>query len=965
MVSNIKSSNPFHLRTSLLVILVLLLIPIYVSTSPLTGTRDRVSGNTLSALSDTGYPAGYFYIEQNGVSHCVKPIIVTEEIESLWFSYYSSSMHTGMEEPYKSKVFFFYNRYTGSMGALFVHNIDATGTSNATCDMYFIDLPESSEVAVSDDPSHVHTGSTGRACGSPVELDIDCWPQGGWYWTSNTDGGAFYLPRAEWKFTIDHYWGGTDPITSWWFVSGGEDTTEIPLSMEVGDTLLLGHGFLQLLPFPDDSIWLDCIRTGTDTTISIIFQNCDETIDTLDVTGATHSNPNFFTTTASGLTPPGAYGVIEIIFVPAAPGIYVDTVMPVTNEPCGTTPIFIYANVYSHSIETVRLSEETLCDESNVVEICYTLEGDDAEIAAMISSNGGATWHYSGDDYFHTFQESEGNIGSNVLEGTHCFRWLMSEDMPGVESSSFKARVFDPNFEHCGVYGESALECLDSKAPEIAVECLDTMTKDDTLFWSVDDLFLVTDTCFLHFYGCGIDEEYVLTDNNLNWAPPRRCESCTLTISARDSFCNWQTEICEFLALTPDTLKLSLPYSMVYPGDTILIPLHYRVNQLLNTSGFECTISYDPGIITPLEFIIAGTPMDTWTYVDFDNSIDGLIAITGQGEYLDTDSILCYIKAEIPSTAPEGGFSNLAFSSAELNEEWVPVQTDDGFLIVMFVATEWLFDLVFNGDGFELNTTLTIGMSYYGSEGYEEGLDIISLPVTNSTNAWFPLDDPTTPHITKLSRDIRDIAEIPECWIIETSLSPGVVTWNPDFLPPGEFLLNNIIDLRTADHYFYEADEAIEICFNRPVPQEITYHLNEGWNMVSFPILPVCENLNNVFPTMLDDAYWYDPEGNSYTPTVLPERGKSFWIYSSVETAQRVAGIPVLGYSLNVYPGWNMIGSIMDTTSFSEIAFDPPASFIPPQYGYSPGGYVPVTEIIPTKGYWGLCDDRSTINVGF
>lgn len=297
---------------------------------------DDIMVSPVDSLDTLGYPAGYFYIIQGSDTFCVEPYLVDAATESLWFSYSSASMHTGVEEAYKSKAFFFYNPHSGNMGILVVHNVDVTGTTDAWCQMYFIDLPAGSELAVSDDPG---------------EFDLSSWPQGDWEWWNNTDGGAAYLPRAEWKFAIDHHWGGPDPITSWWFLSDSVGSEEIPLSMAVGDTLYLGHGFLQLLPYPSDHITLDSVTTGIDTVIEIVVHNSDETIDTLRLSGVDNTDSHFTTAGFPTVLGPDEWGTVTLNFFAEDTGMYCDTVWAMTNEPCGTNPIIVCVHATAPPVE--------------------------------------------------------------------------------------------------------------------------------------------------------------------------------------------------------------------------------------------------------------------------------------------------------------------------------------------------------------------------------------------------------------------------------------------------------------------------------------------------------------------------------------------------------------------------------------------------------------------------------------
>ncbi|MBN2541957.1 hypothetical protein JXI42_03745 [bacterium] len=513
----------------------------------------------------------------------------------------------------------------------------------------------------------------------------------------------------------------------------------------------------------------------------------------------------------------------------------------------------------------------------------------------------------------------------------------------------------------------STIECLDSRHPSVTIECPDdTVYPGDTIefSWHVDDMFWINHPCSVFFNYCGIEETYLTTDTLISWEiPDVSCDEVYFNVTLRDSFCNWGENFCDFYIALGGTLYLSLPDTAAYPGDTLILPVWYKSTQERYVSDFESIISYNPVIVKPLSLISEGAVMDSWTHVALDTAVIGQITISGSGTLSLLDTVLCYIEAVVPVSAPEGGFTELLIDSVDLHEDSIPVYTEDGFLIVLLSPAEWQFDLTFDGDDYGINTTITMGLSFHGSEMYDAGLDIIFLPVPNQTVVWFVLNDPSAPHISELLRDIRGVWDIPVCWLINTSKGPGDMYWDPESLPPGNFMLNSLLDMRTNDHYRYSNLEIIEICYTRPRPVDFTFHLYEGWNMVSFPVLPVFDDIRAVFPSTFVNAYWYDPESRTYIETSMPERGKGYWVFSRYEDTVRIAGFPINEYRLNVFAGWNMVGSIMGEISFSEIMFDPLESFISPQYTYSPVGYIPVSEIIPTKGYWCLSTGNSIIFV--
>ena len=112
------------------------------------------------------YPSGYFYAIFREDTFCIKPVITDSVTEAEWFNYTSSSIHTGLETAYETHFFFFYNPMTGNIGFVIQHNIDETGTDDATCILYLDGIPFACSLAISDDPG---------------EFDLSAYPQGNWH----------------------------------------------------------------------------------------------------------------------------------------------------------------------------------------------------------------------------------------------------------------------------------------------------------------------------------------------------------------------------------------------------------------------------------------------------------------------------------------------------------------------------------------------------------------------------------------------------------------------------------------------------------------------------------------------------------------------------------------------------------------------------------------------------------------
>ncbi|MCD6595814.1 hypothetical protein J7L68_09115, partial [bacterium] len=384
------------------------------------------------------YPSGYFYAIFRGDTFCVQPIITDSTTEAAWFDYTSASMHTGFETAFESHFFFFYNPMTGNIGFVIQHNIDEIGTADATCIVYLDDIPSACSLAMSDDAG---------------EFDLTAYPQGNWHWWDNTDGGAFYIPRDEWQFTIRTTYGSTDPILSIWFISGDDGSARIRLDtvyIDQEDTLIVGHGFLQLLAFVD-SLDFDSVNVYTTDTLHYPVCNSDETIDTLIISGVSLNHPEAYTVLYYPTElAPGECDDIIVTFHPSDTGYFYDTLEIDKFIPCDSTT---YVPIFGHSIQpridSVWFSEETDCDGQNIVEICYNFYGDAESffpVNAQFSMDTSTGLWFDFADY--TLEEFDDDMGDSISPGIHCFYWIMSDDMPNVEVNNFAVEIAAGEITH-------------------------------------------------------------------------------------------------------------------------------------------------------------------------------------------------------------------------------------------------------------------------------------------------------------------------------------------------------------------------------------------------------------------------------------------------------------------------------------------------------------------------------------
>jgi hypothetical protein len=124
-----------------------------------------------------------------------------------------------------------------------------------------------------------------------------------------------------------------------------------------------------------------------------------------------------------------------------------------------------------------------------------------------------------------------------------------------------------------------------------------------------------------------------------------------------------------------------------------------------------------------------------------------------------------------------------------------------------------------------------------------------------------------------------------------------------------------------------------------------------GWNMVSNPVTTANDSVPQLFPTsVFNYAFGFNPGiGYQQHPTLL--NGLGYWAKFPGAGTQLICGAPLFLDTLDIVPGWNMIGSISVPVDTGAIVQIPPGTVTSKYFGYA-GGYSEAATIIPGKGYW-------------
>ncbi|MBI3193187.1 MAG: hypothetical protein HYZ34_01825, partial [Ignavibacteriae bacterium] len=137
----------------------------------------------------------------------------------------------------------------------------------------------------------------------------------------------------------------------------------------------------------------------------------------------------------------------------------------------------------------------------------------------------------------------------------------------------------------------------------------------------------------------------------------------------------------------------------------------------------------------------------------------------------------------------------------------------------------------------------------------------------------------------------------------------------------------------------------------------VSFSVNNGWNIVSVPVIPSDYSKDSLFPTATSPAFTF---AGGYTLENPLRNGVGYWMkFPSAQTIQ-MEGWRTRAESLTVAEGWNMVGSISERTRAESLTTEPLTMTTSSFFGYDRGYYI--TEYIePGKGYWVKTDTAGIV----
>lgn len=217
-----------------------------------------------------------------------------------------------------------------------------------------------------------------------------------------------------------------------------------------------------------------------------------------------------------------------------------------------------------------------------------------------------------------------------------------------------------------------------------------------------------------------------------------------------------------------------------------------------------------------------------------------------------------------------------------------------------------------------------------------------------------------------LGIDLQEDATLVKNWGNSHGLSfpllidPDRSVWNQygmGYIPHNVVIDPNMVVRYT--NYGYNESAIINVIETwLPIETTVTYNFSQqGWYLISLPVTPTDNSLNNLFPTALG-AYAFDHTTGGYYSANSLDPQKGYWLLIPSPTTSTISGTPLNNYTEHYEIGWHLIGTVMGTVNFADPDDNPDGSVFA-AYGWdsAAGQYFVVypagTGVLePSAGYW-------------
>jgi hypothetical protein len=127
------------------------------------------------------------------------------------------------------------------------------------------------------------------------------------------------------------------------------------------------------------------------------------------------------------------------------------------------------------------------------------------------------------------------------------------------------------------------------------------------------------------------------------------------------------------------------------------------------------------------------------------------------------------------------------------------------------------------------------------------------------------------------------------------------------------------------------------------------YAMNASWNLVSVPRILGDSRTTAIYPTASSGAFGYK---GSYVKKDTLVNGIGYWIKFATSQYVTITGSSFTSDTVDVTPGWNLIGALSSPIDPASITSMPPGITTTNFYAYSGSSYQIADSLRPGKGFW-------------
>ncbi len=259
----------------------------------------------------------------------------------------------------------------------------------------------------------------------------------------------------------------------------------------------------------------------------------------------------------------------------------------------------------------------------------------------------------------------------------------------------------------------------------------------------------------------------------------------------------------------------------------------------------------------------------------------------------------------------------------------------------------------------------TFGVHPNGTDDFDSGLDEPTpAPPPQTGSSYF--QSPVDPQGLHLQTDIRapwfDSQNNTITWTLFSDTEETILlTWEPSALPSqGLFLMQSenameSINMRRQDVVEVAGGQTVQISssIKTNVGMDFT---RQGWHMVSLPVLPDSNRVDELFPNLSDDfAYAWNPVEEDYERVTHLQSGQGYWLIVEDSASLLISGEAVDFFHLTLQTGWNMIGAPFDVGAV-EAKPQEAISYQFIEWDEANRSYRTAQKLLASRAYWVWAD---------